>query len=89
MGAIRGQDFTQSSDMTRSWLKEPTEQNIARVQINSESWEGGVLPEIDCCYPAGVNPATPKLSQQASSEPEGDHREVVSEAGCSEFAGRV
>ena len=31
----------------------------------------------------------PKLSQQASSEPEGDHQQVVSEAGCSEFAGRV
>jgi len=31
----------------------------------------------------------PKPSQQASSEPEGDHQQVVSEAGCSEFAGRV
>ena len=31
----------------------------------------------------------PTLSQQASSEPEGDHQQVVSEAGCSEFTGRV
>ena len=36
-----------------------------------------------------MNPAKPKLSQQAGSEPEGDHQQVVSEAGCSEFAGRV
>ena len=31
----------------------------------------------------------PTLSQQASSEPEGDHQQVVSEAGCSEFIGCV
>ena len=37
----------------------------------------------------GANPTKPTLSQQASSEPEGDHQQVVSEAGCSEFAGRV
>ena len=37
----------------------------------------------------GESPITLTLSQQASSEPEGDHRKVVSEAGCSEFAGRV
>ena len=29
------------------------------------------------------------LSQQTRSEPEGDHQQVVSEAECSEFAGRV
>ena len=37
----------------------------------------------------GESPITLTLSQQASSEPEGDQRKVVSEAGCSEFAGRV
>ena len=26
---------------------EPTEQNVDRVQINLESWEGGGIPEID------------------------------------------
>ena len=36
-----------------------------------------------------MNPAKPTLSQQARSEPEGDHREVMSEAGCSKFTGRV
>ena len=37
----------------------------------------------------GANPIMSKRSQQTSSEPEGDHQQVVSEAGCSEFAGRV
>lgn len=37
----------------------------------------------------GESPIKSKLSQQTSSEPEGDHQQVVSEAGCSEFAGRV
>ncbi len=37
----------------------------------------------------GEGPIKSKLSQQTRSEPEGDHKKVVSEAGCSEFAGRV
>ncbi len=37
----------------------------------------------------GASPIKSTLSQQTSSEPEGDHQQVVSEAGCSEFAGRV
>ena len=37
----------------------------------------------------GESPIKSTLSQQARSEPEGDHQQVVSEAGCSEFVGRV
>lgn len=37
----------------------------------------------------GASPIKSTLSQQTRSEPEGDHQQVVSEAGCSEFAGRV
>lgn len=33
--------------MVEAGCNEPTEQSIARVQINPESWEGGVNPEID------------------------------------------
>ena len=37
----------------------------------------------------GESPIKSTLSQQTRSEPEGDHQQVVSEAGYSEFAGRV
>ena len=37
----------------------------------------------------GESPIKSTPSQQTRSEPEGDHQQVMSEAGCSEFAGRV
>ena len=37
----------------------------------------------------GESPIKSTLSQQTISEPKGDHQQVVSEAGCSEFVGRV
>ena len=37
----------------------------------------------------GESPIKSKLGQQMRSEPEGDHQQVMSEAGCSELAGRV